>query len=77
MLILKGKEVLGESLMKRRGLIEKNVLPTLANPIRYSPILEGWEANLCRASSQRLHSGITRSIVQENQVTGNEGMPVR
>jgi DNA ligase D-like protein (predicted ligase) len=40
-LILKGKDVTGESLIKRRGLIEKNVLPRLADPIRYSPILEG------------------------------------
>src|SRR5450432_3621373 len=39
-LILKGKDVMGEPLVKRRELIEKHVLPELADPIRYSPILE-------------------------------------
>src|SRR5450432_73931 len=37
-LILKGKDVMGEPLVKRRELIEKHVLPELADPIRYSPI---------------------------------------
>jgi bifunctional non-homologous end joining protein LigD len=32
---------MGEPLMKRRALIEKSVLPKLADPIRYSSILEG------------------------------------
>jgi ATP-dependent DNA ligase len=40
LLILKGKDVMGEPLTKRRALIEKYVLPKLADPIRYSPILE-------------------------------------
>ena len=40
-LILKGKDVMGEPLMKRRELIEEHVLPKLADPIRYSPILAG------------------------------------
>jgi DNA ligase D-like protein (predicted ligase) len=40
-LILKGRDVMGEPLMKRRELIEKHVLQKLADPIRYSPILEG------------------------------------
>jgi bifunctional non-homologous end joining protein LigD len=29
-----------EPLMKRRELIEKHVLPKLAEPIRYSPVLD-------------------------------------
>src|SRR5580704_6031502 len=41
LLILKGKDVMGEPLMKRRELIEKHVLPKLADPIRYSPVLQG------------------------------------
>ena len=40
-LILKGRDVMGEPVMKRRELIEKHILPKLADPIRYSPILEG------------------------------------
>jgi DNA ligase D-like protein (predicted ligase) len=45
-LILKGKDVMGVPLMKRRALIERHVLPDLADPIRYSPILEGTMKNL-------------------------------
>jgi DNA ligase D-like protein (predicted ligase) len=41
LLILKGKDVMGEPLVKRRELIEKHVLPKLDDPIRYSPILDG------------------------------------
>lgn len=40
LLILRGRDVMAEPLVKRRALIEKHVLPTLADPIRYSPILE-------------------------------------
>jgi len=39
LLILKGRDVMGEPLTKRRALIEKHVLPKLAEPIRYSPVL--------------------------------------
>jgi DNA ligase D-like protein (predicted ligase) len=45
-LVLKGRDVMGEPLMKRRALIEKHVLPELADPIRYSPILKGSLKNL-------------------------------
>jgi bifunctional non-homologous end joining protein LigD len=40
LLILKGKDVMGDPLMKRRELIEEHVLPKVAEPIRYSPILD-------------------------------------
>jgi DNA ligase D-like protein (predicted ligase) len=39
-LILKGKDVMGDPLGKRRALVEKHILPKLAEPIRYSPVLE-------------------------------------
>ena len=38
-LILNGRDVMGESLAKRRTLLEKHVLPKLSEPIRYSPVL--------------------------------------
>ncbi len=41
LLVLKGKDVMVEPLVKRRELIEKHILPKLADPIRYSPVLEG------------------------------------
>src|ERR1700719_191751 len=40
-LVLKGKDVMSEPLIKRRELIEEHVLPNLADPIRYSPVLDG------------------------------------
>jgi bifunctional non-homologous end joining protein LigD len=46
LMVLKGKDVMVEPLIKRRQLIEKHVLPKLADPIRYSPILEGSLKNL-------------------------------
>jgi ATP-dependent DNA ligase len=39
-MVLKGKDVMGETLETRRGLIETKVLSKLAEPIRYSPRLE-------------------------------------
>jgi len=49
LLILKGRDVMGEPLMKRRELIEKHILPKLADPIRYSPILEGRLSDLIQS----------------------------
>jgi ATP-dependent DNA ligase len=37
---LKGKDVMGESLVKRREQMEKRVLPKLSEPVRYSPELK-------------------------------------
>jgi bifunctional non-homologous end joining protein LigD len=48
-LVLKGRDVMGEPLVKRRELIEEHVLPTLADPIRYSPILDGNLKDLVRS----------------------------
>ena len=41
LLVLRGRDVMSRPLTERRELIEKHVLPPLAEPIRYSPILEG------------------------------------
>jgi len=40
-LILKGKNVMDEPLVKRLELLEKHVFPQMDEPIRYSPVLEG------------------------------------
>src|ERR1700726_2021194 len=47
--MLRGREVMAELLMKLRELIEKHVLPYLADPIRYSPILEASLPDLIRS----------------------------
>jgi DNA ligase D-like protein (predicted ligase) len=41
LLILAGKDVMGEPLTKRRELLEIRIFPKLAEPIRYSPQLQG------------------------------------
>jgi DNA ligase D-like protein (predicted ligase) len=49
LLMLHGREVIDEPLVKRRELIEKHVLPKLADPIRYSPIPEASLQGLIRS----------------------------
>jgi bifunctional non-homologous end joining protein LigD len=46
LLILRGRDVMGEPLMKRREFLEESVLPKLDEPIRYSPQLEASLTNL-------------------------------
>jgi bifunctional non-homologous end joining protein LigD len=41
LLILKGEDVMGETLSRRRKLLEKHVFPHMDEPIRYSPELRG------------------------------------
>jgi len=40
LLVLKGTDVMGEPLTKRRELLEQHVFPKMEEPIRYSPVLE-------------------------------------
>ena len=49
LLILKGRDVMREPLVKRRELLEEHVLPKLAEPIRYSPVLEAKLEELIRS----------------------------
>ena len=49
LLVLKGQDVMSEPLVNRRELIEKHVLPELADPIQYSPILGGSLKDLVRS----------------------------
>jgi ATP-dependent DNA ligase len=48
-LILKGKDVMGETLEARRALLEKHVFPKMEEPIRYSPMLVGSLKDLIRS----------------------------
>jgi bifunctional non-homologous end joining protein LigD len=58
LLILRGRDVMAEPLVKRRALIEKHLLPTLADPIRYSPILEASLPNLIRSVKEQGLEGL-------------------
>jgi len=49
LMVLSGNDVMGESLELRRALLEREVLRKLADPIRYSPELEGSMADLVRS----------------------------
>ena len=58
LLMLRGREVINEPLVKRRELIEKHVLPALAEPVQYSAILDpfgkgpgGWNVSLQSAAT--------------------------
>ena len=48
-LILSGTDMMGETLLARRAILEKNVLPKLDEPIRYSPELEATLPDLIRS----------------------------
>jgi ATP-dependent DNA ligase len=144
-LILSGRDVMGETLDARRALLEKHVLAKLDEPIRYSPELQATLPDLIRsvkaqgleglvgkrrsskyepglrsgawqkmrtnqgqefviagytpspknfdalvigyyeggklivrgAHAQRVHSGVARRIVQEDQRAGNWRLPLR
>ena len=58
LLMLHGREVIAEPLVKRRELIEKHVLPKLADPIRYSPILEAGLPDLIRSVKEQGLEGL-------------------
>jgi ATP-dependent DNA ligase len=58
LLVLKGRDVTSETLTSRRKLIEKYILPKLADPIRYSP---------------ELHAGLP-DLVHSVKTQGLEGL---
>src|ERR1700678_4336487 len=58
LLMLDGRDVMAEPLVKRRELIEKHILPNLADPIRYSPILEATLADLIRSVKEQGLEGL-------------------
>ena len=58
LLVLRGRDVMAEPLLKRRALIEKHVLPALAHPIRYSPILDASLPNLIRSVKEQGLEGL-------------------
>jgi len=61
LLILKGRDVMSEPLVKRRELLQEHVLPKLAEPIRYSPVLEAKLEDLIRSvKAQGLEGLVTK-----------------
>ena len=58
LLILSGKNVMGETLADRRALLERRVLPKLADPIRYSPELKGSMRDLIQSIKAQSFEGL-------------------
>src|SRR5450755_2261368 len=58
LLILGGRDVMGKPLSKRREMIEQHVLPSLADPIRYSPVLESSLSGLIRSVKEQGLEGL-------------------
>src|SRR5580698_6742096 len=84
LLMLQGRDVMAEPLVKRRELIEQHVLPKLADPIRYSPILEaslpalirsvkaqGLEGLVAKRRDSRYEAGLRSGAWQKMRV--NQG----
>src|ERR1700722_19287064 len=57
-MVLAGKDVMSEPLAKRRDLIEKKVLPKLAEPIRYSPAPDATLSNLIQSVKAQGFEGL-------------------
>jgi DNA ligase D-like protein (predicted ligase) len=57
-MVLAGKDVMAEPLAERRELIEKKVLPKLAEPIRYSPTLKASLADLVQSVKAQGFEGL-------------------
>src|SRR5579862_1806622 len=49
LLLLAGKDLTGEPLVKRRELLERRVLPALSEPVRCSPVLEASLSDLIQS----------------------------
>ena len=71
LIVLSGRDVSGEPLTARRALLERKVLPTLADPVRYAGILEaslrdlihavrtqGFEGLVAKRCNSRYESGL-------------------
>jgi bifunctional non-homologous end joining protein LigD len=58
LLIVNGRDVRKEPLSKRRELLEKHVLPKLAEPIRYSPQLDASLGDLIHAVKEQGFEGL-------------------
>ena len=61
LLVIGGMNVMSETLNARRALLEKRILPNLADPVRYSPELKGRMADLVQSvKAQRLEGLVAK-----------------
>jgi len=57
-LVLAGRDVMNEPLLKRRELLEERVFPALSEPIRCSPVLEGSLKDLIQSAKAQELEGL-------------------
>jgi len=57
---------MGDQLTARRELIEQHVLPKLADPIRYSPVLEASLSGLIRSVNNKASKDWLRNAATAN-----------
>lgn len=69
-MILAGKDVMGEPLTKRRELLAKRIFPKLAEPIRYSPLLEANLADLIQSVKARGLEGLVAKRADSKYESG-------
>jgi DNA ligase D-like protein (predicted ligase) len=63
LLVLNGRDVMGEPLSKRRELLEMHIFPKLSEPIRYSPILDASLSDLVHSvKAQGLEGLVAKRI---------------
>ena len=69
-LVLRGKDVMSETLANRRELLEKHVFPKMNEPIRYSPILEGSLQDLIHSVKAQGLEGLVAKRRDSNYESG-------
>jgi bifunctional non-homologous end joining protein LigD len=84
-MVLAGKDVMGETLETRRALLEDKVLPKLDEPIRYSPELQadlptliksvkaqGLEGIVAKRRSSRYEPGLRTGVWQKMRINAGQ-----
>ena len=69
-LILSGRDVTGEPLVKRRDLLENHVLPNLPEPVRCSPVLEASLSDLTQSIRAQGLEGLVAKRVNSKYEPG-------
>jgi bifunctional non-homologous end joining protein LigD len=64
-MILRGRDVMAEPLDARRALLEAHVLPTLKEPLRYSPELRAPMADLVQSVKAQRLEGVARGRLRD------------
>lgn len=70
LLLLAGKDLTGEPLVKRRELLERRVLPALSEPVRCSPVLEASLSDLIQSIRAQGLEGLVAKLASSRYEAG-------